>query len=133
MMSRDWSYYASQIASGLFHPLLMPWYGVFMLFCAIFDTGDAYRVLMAQYLRVTILETVVWTLVVPVVLLFVLLLIGRISSLQMPERKERALPYFVCSLCYVVWCGRLWVAQVPVEWLLTAMGGTIGSTAVFRL
>ncbi len=129
-MPRGVTYYISLILSGLFHPLLIPFYALFLLVFAVSESGDANRYLMSNALSITIRITWIWTLVVPVCILLGLRLMGRISSLRMEEQSDRTLPYFLCSVCYIVWCVLLWKGRVPIEWLLTTMGGTMALMTV---
>ncbi|MCR4663801.1 MAG: hypothetical protein K5660_00360 [Paludibacteraceae bacterium] len=126
MMSRGLSYYISMFLSGLFHPLLIPLYGLFLLVFSVSESGDAYRYLLSNALSVTCL----WTLVVPVCALLLMRFSRRIPSLRMTEQSDRSLPYFLCSVCYIVWCVLLWKRMIPIEWLLTAMGGTMALLTV---
>lgn len=129
-MPHGLAYHISLIVSGLFHPLLMPFYGLFLLVFSVSESGDTYRYLMVNALSVTLRATCIWTLAVPVCMLLLLRLAGRISSLTMAEQEDRALPYFLCSVCYIVWCVQLGKGHVPTAWLLTAMGGTMALLTV---
>lgn len=124
-MPRDFFYYISRILSVMFHPLLMPLYGVTALTLSVYQSGDANRYLMAPILGTTIQNTCLWTFTVPVGALLIMRMTGYLSSLRMHIQGERTLPYFICSVCYIVWCVRLGMARVPLEWLLIAKGGTL--------
>lgn len=129
-MPHGFSYYISQIVSVVFHPLLMPFHGMIILIMSVYLSGEANRYLMAAVLGSTARVTLLWTFIIPLAFILVLLFLGRITSISMPEQSDRHLPYFACSVCYMVWCAKLWMAHVPVEWLLTAMGGTLALLVV---
>ena len=129
-MSRGLSYYLSLFVSVVFHPLLMPFDGIFTLILSIYLSEDTNRYLMASVLGAIIRVTMLWTFTIPMLFILFLLVIGRVTSLRMPEQSERSLPYLVSSICYIVWCAKLFAARVPLEWLLIAIGGTMALLTV---
>ena len=86
-MPRDFSYYISRILSVMFHPLLMPLYGVTALTLSVYQSGDANRYLMAPILGTTIQNTCLWTFTVPVGALLIMRMTGYLSSLRMRNTR----------------------------------------------
>lgn len=129
-MPRGLSFYMSRIVSVVFHPLLMPFTAVVTLILSVYLSEDANKYLMAAVLGGMVRVTMLWTFIVPLLFILLLLLTGRITSLYMPERDERTLPYTVCSVCYIIWCVKLFSARIPLDWLLIAIGGTMALLTV---
>lgn len=124
-MERRFQRHISQALSGLFHPLLMPMYGISALSLSIYESGYAERYLMSYALSPALKLTRLWGFAIPVGIILLLRIFRQFSSLEMEDRGERNGPYLACSLCYIVWNVQLYKAQVPIEWLLIAMGGTL--------
>ncbi len=112
----------SRVVSILFHPVFMSLYGLFILFHSEsflnYNTpGEAKRFL---YLFMGML-----TVVMPVVSMLILLRNKMISSLSMPERRERNLPYIVTTFYYLLLYYLLYKIQDMPPALLSVLTGSI--------
>ncbi len=85
----------AHIISTIFQPLLMPTYGVFLLFIYTYF-GTMYR--MQFWYIVT--PVIVFSFVVPAILIFALFQFGLISDLSLKIRKERIYPYIIALISY---------------------------------
>lgn len=89
----------AKLISYFFHPLLMPTFGLWLLF-----TTNQYVAFVVQPAIAKALYIVVFisTFVFPVLSSMLLLFTGKISSLEMQTPRERRLPYLLTALYYVM-------------------------------
>lgn len=87
----------AKIISYLFHPLLMPAVGIFLLFNA--GTYLSYTISGPGKLAIYSI-VIINTAVVPALLTWFQYRFGMIKSLKMAERKERSLPFFITAFFY---------------------------------
>ncbi|MEW6469200.1 MAG: hypothetical protein AB1458_09760 [Bacteroidota bacterium] len=85
------------IISYLFHPLLMPTYGLFLFFYL--DKHASYF-LPFEIKRTLVIMTLCFTFVLPVLNAFILLRLKIIRSLDMHTREERRLPLLITAIFY---------------------------------
>lgn len=88
----------SQVFSLFFHPLLMPTVGIVLLMYT--DSYVAY--IPDQAKKMLIIFTGIGTLLLPVVMLPLFFFRGRISDLQLEERKERFYPLIITAVFYLL-------------------------------
>ena len=88
----------NRIISILFHPFLMPLYGVITLFTC----GTWLSTINNQAKYYTILVTVTTTLVLPLACLYVLKLKKWISDYSLSDKKERRIPLMLQSFFAIV-------------------------------
>lgn len=106
----------AQYISIAFHPLLMPFYAIAILF----KVHSYLTYSLAPEVKKIILFIVFITcFVLPVLLTLYLLQKGFIRSLEMNERKERRVPFLVSMLMYV--CCYLLIRQLPAPDLIPAI------------
>ncbi|KAB1063181.1 hypothetical protein [Salibacter halophilus] len=89
----------AKFISVLFHPLIMPTYGVLLLF----NFVDAYFVYTINETARTFILSIVFlnTFLLPVGLILYLLRTKRITDIQVTNREERWLPIILTTLFYV--------------------------------
>jgi hypothetical protein len=89
----------AKFISVLFHPLIMPTYGVLLLF----NFVDAYFVYTINETARTFILSIVFlnTFLLPVGLILYLLRTKRITDIQVSNREERWLPIILTTLFYV--------------------------------
>lgn len=88
----------AQSFSLTFHPLLMPTIGIVLLLYT-----DSYLVYIpAQAKNTIIILIAIGTLILPLVMLPVFLIQGKINSLQLNEQKERIYPLILTSVFYLL-------------------------------
>lgn len=87
----------AHLISSVFQPLLMPIYGVMLLFVyTYFGTVYPHR------FGVILLPVTLFSFVVPALIIFVLYRLNVISDISLKVRKERFLPYLFTLLSYAV-------------------------------
>ena len=109
----------SHVISTVFQPLLMPTYGVMLLFMYTYF-GVAYS---NRFWHV-VTPIMLFSFVIPGILIYLLLRIGLISYLSLKVRKERFYPYFITLLSYSAMVVFYYRAQMP-TWFITMMAGSI--------
>jgi membrane-associated phospholipid phosphatase len=109
----------SHVISTVFQPLLMPTYGVMLLFMYTYF-GVAYS---NRFWHI-VTPVMLFSFVIPGLLIYMLLRIGLISDLSLKVRKERFYPYFITLLSYSAMVVFYYKTQMPV-WFLMMMAGSI--------
>lgn len=84
------------------HPMFMPTYGMLLVFQTNFIRG--FNQFSTQQ-DLSDAKTIIWTVfvgtaILPVLIAIVLRKLGVISSIQMPKREERLLPFILTAFCY---------------------------------
>jgi len=118
----------SKFFSAVFHPLMMPTFVVIILlnstsFLA-YTTGETLKNFLYGIVFIT-------TYVIPVVGVLLLWKNGFISSLEIPERKERYLPFILTTLCYFGTIYLLLKLPVPKIFALMIVGGLVATITAF--
>ncbi len=85
----------SHVISTVFQPLLMPTYGVMLLFVYTYF-GVIYR---HQFWPI-VTPVILFSFVIPAILIYMLLRMGMISDLSLKVRRERFYPYMITLLSY---------------------------------
>jgi hypothetical protein len=88
----------SKAISYLFHPVLMPLIGLFIIL-----NSEAYIAVMdIRVARMLYMIVGLFTLLLPLALFFLFLYIGYIHSVHMNDRKQRIIPYFISFIMYYI-------------------------------
>lgn len=87
----------AHLISTIFQPLLMPTYGVMLLFVYTY-----FGVIYQQQFWIIIAPVVLFSFVIPAILIFMLYRLGIISDLSLKVRSERIYPYIITLLSYTV-------------------------------
>ena len=123
----SFSTYFAKIISYLFHPLLLPTIGLFLIF-SLDKTGLwSPSADMQLYLYALIFLS---TFFLPLLSALVLLRINYISSLEMKTREERKLPYLITAVSYFSAYYFLMDAPVPILIKALMLGATLVVTSV---
>ena len=109
----------SHVISTVFQPLLMPTYGVMLLFMYTY-----FGVAFSNRFWHIVTPVMLFSFIIPGILIYLLLKIGLISDLSLKVRKERFYPYFITLLSYSAMVVFYYKAQMPV-WFLMMMAGSI--------
>ncbi len=112
------------ILSALFHPLLMPTYGI-----AIALYTSYMRIFGATLLGSTLAGVVLSTCILPTLGILVLYKTGFVSNFRLHNRTERTLPYLFCFICYIVGYLFLYRLGLP-HWVLSFMACAIISLII---
>lgn len=111
--------YIAHLISTIFQPLLMPTYGVLLLF--------VYTYFGIYYLNqfwVIITPVVLFSFVIPSILIFMLYRLGIISDLSLKVRRERIYPYMITLLSYSVMIWFYYRMNMPV-WFFMIMVSSV--------
>ncbi len=87
----------SHVISTVFQPLLMPTYGIMLLFVYTYF-GVIYRHQFWQIVSPVIL----FSFAIPAILIYILFRIGIVSDLSLKIRRQRIYPYLITFLSYTV-------------------------------
>ncbi len=90
----------SQILSTLFHPLFVPIIGFYLMHML----GGYATYLPTVLFGFTVFSITLFTIIFPLISVIVLKQFGKITSIQLDERKERPLPLFISliSICVLL-------------------------------
>ncbi len=112
----------STIISILLHPLLMPMYGVWLLFY--FNPHDSFALYVGQQIMLFsfdewgfrfffTLATFTFTFGLPVLFSWLMVRAGKIQSLYMETKEERRIPFLFTVLIYLIFYQLLLVFHFP--------------------
>ena len=114
--------YFPKIISYLFHPLLLPLFGLFIIFNI--DEMNLWIPSMEQKLFLYTV-TFIATFLMPVMNALLLLRLKIISSLEMQTRQERKIPYLITAIFYFAEAWFLMRTDVPVLIKALMFGATL--------
>lgn len=109
----------AHLISTIFQPLLMPTYGVMLLF--------VYTYFGVTYLHqfwLIITPVVLFSFVIPAILIFMLYKMGIISDLSLKVRRERIYPYMITLLSYSVMIWFYYRMRMP-TWFFMIMVSSV--------
>ena len=86
----------SKLISYLLHPVLIPLIGVFL----ILNSGAYISVIDIRIARILYLIVATFTLLLPLALISLFLFSGFIHSVNMDDRKQRIIPYFITFILF---------------------------------
>lgn len=95
----------AQVISVLFHPILIPLYG---MICFFFYSPFAWVPVPLAYKWMVIIFTAVYTIVFPVLILWWMKKNNMVSDIRVCNRTERTKPYIATFILYLVWFWFLW-------------------------
>ncbi|SFK48340.1 hypothetical protein [Proteiniphilum acetatigenes] len=109
----------AHLISTIFQPLLMPTYGVMLLFVYTY-----FGVTYLQQFWLIITPVILFSFVIPAILIFMLYKIGVISDLSLKVRRERIYPYMITLLSYSVMIFFYYRMRMPL-WFLMIMVSSV--------
>lgn len=109
----------AHLISTIFQPLLMPTYGVMLLFVYTY-----FGVTYINQFWLIITPVVLLSFAIPAVLIFMLYKIGVISDLSLKVRSERIYPYMITLLSYSVMIWFYYRMQMP-TWFFMIMASSV--------
>lgn len=98
----------SRFFSTVFHPMLIPTLGLFL----VFNIGGHFSYLPADLKRIVYLIVFLSTCVLPLSLIPLYMLLGIIKSVYMEERKERIIPTIATCAFYIL--GYVILSRIPI-------------------
>lgn len=107
------------LLSTVFHPLLMPTYGI-----AIALYTSYMRIFGNRLLGIVIVGVLLTTCILPSLGIYILYKLGHISDFRLHERTERTIPYLINFACYVACYLYLYRFGVP-SWIIAFIAGAI--------
>ena len=107
------------LLSTLFHPLLMPTYGI-----AIALYTSYMRIFGDRLLGIVIVGVLLTTCILPSLGIYILYKLGHISDFRLHERTERTIPYLINFACYVACYLYLYRFGIP-SWIIAFIAGAI--------
>jgi hypothetical protein len=112
----------ARLISYILHPLLMPTYALLLLF----NQNTYYVLILPEKLKWALTGLILGnTFILPTVIIWLMLQKGLISSLQLPERKERTFPFVIAAISYFATYFMLGNMGLPSVFLLFLLGGAI--------
>lgn len=123
------------IVSVVFHPLFLLSYAVLLLAWAnpyLFGESSFARLIENKTYQVEFLQLTIYTVLFPLFGILLMLPLGLISSIRMPDKQERIGPYILTGLLYV------WIflsfkndSHLPLSAKVFALGTTIALFTAF--
>ena len=107
------------LLSTLFHPLLMPTYGI-----GIALYTSYMRVFGNHLLGIVVTGVLLTTCILPALGIYILYKAGAISDFRLHERTERTIPYLINFACYVACYLYLYRFGIP-GWIIAFIAGAI--------
>ena len=107
------------LLSTVFHPLLMPTYGI-----AIALYTSYMRIFGDRLLGIVIVGVLLTTCILPSLGIYILYKLGHISDFRLQERTERTIPYLINFACYVACYLYLYRFGIP-SWIIAFIAGAI--------
>lgn len=108
-ISEDFSHKLASTISVVFHPLLVPVYGLVIIFVA----PTLYNYLPFEVKKLIILIVIVNNILLPLSLLPIFIHRNLISSWYMNERKDRVIPLMLSTILYLVTAYIIFRFQIP--------------------
>ena len=109
----------AHVISTIFQPLLMPTYGVMLIFVYTYF-GVIY---MHQFWQI-IMPVVLFSFVIPAILIVMLFRIGVVTDLSLKIRRERFYPYIITLFSYSAMIIFYYRMQMP-KWFLMIMAASV--------
>lgn len=105
--------------STIFQPLLMPTYGVMLLFVYTY-----FGVMYLQQFWVVVTPVILFSFAIPAILIYMLYRMGIISDLSLKIRRERIYPYLITLLSYSVMIWFYYRMHMP-KWFFMIMVSSV--------
>jgi membrane-associated phospholipid phosphatase len=109
----------SLLISSIFQPLLMPIYSVALLF-----VYTHFKFVYANHFLSLLTPTILFTFLIPGVLIYLMMRVGIISDLSLPRRSDRFAPYAVTMLSFGFLIYYFFKLGLP-TWFLMMLGASI--------
>ncbi len=114
----------AHVISTIFQPLLMPTYGVMLLFVYTY-----FGVIYTRQFWLIISPIFLFSFVIPAILIFMLFRMGIISDLSLTKRRERFYPYLITLLSYTAMMIFYYRMNMP-KWFLLMIAASIAIMVV---
>lgn len=118
-------HYTARALSGLTFPLLMPTWGVLVAFMTTY-----LAFLPAAAMIGVLFVTFGLTVMLPVIVIFVMMRLGRITDPLLNNQQERTIPLLTAIPCYLAVAAYLFVARAPLWMTLFMVGGAVAIAVI---
>lgn len=108
--------------SALLFPLFIPTY-MMVAFCVCFSR--LMIPLTAGFLRAAIGSTLMYTCLLPMGILLILMALGRVSDLDVTNRKERTMPFLLSMGSLIAWVIAMIRIQMPAFMIASSISTTV--------
>lgn len=115
---------AASIISSLFQPLLMPVYGIMLLFVYTY-----FRLIFMRQFWIITTPAILFAFAVPSILIFVVYKLKLISDLSLKIRSERFIPYTIVIVSYSAMLLYYYRLGMPM-WFLMLIGSSVAVTVI---
>lgn len=120
----------SRAISIVLYPMFMPLYGM-IWFCVGVHQTIAHTPFAIVYWVLALGGTILFTLLVPILMLWLLIRSGRADDFDLYRSEQRTIPYIYTAICYGFWCYFLrHILHMPTPMLLVAVGATVAILVV---
>ena len=109
----------SHVISTVFQPLLMPTYGIMLLFVYTY-----FGVIYSHQFWQIVSPVILFSFAVPAILIFMLFRMGIISDLSLKVRRERFYPYLITLLSYSAMIIFYYRMHMP-RWFMMIMAASV--------
>ena len=123
----------SQACSIVLHPLLMPSYGIMLLFAYIYlsQQNEPTQFVLMVYSGIALAGTILLTLLIPSGVILLMWKLKHIDSMHIENSKQRTAPYIYTIMAYAVWIYFLHsIVHLPKIVVLIAMGSCLAIVVV---
>ncbi len=123
----------SQACSIVLHPLLMPSYGIMLLFAYIYlsQQNEPTQFVLMVYSGIALAGTTLLTLLIPSGVIILMWKLKHIDSMHIENSKQRTAPYIYTIMAYAVWIYFLHsIVHLPKIVVLIAMGSCLAIVVV---
>jgi membrane-associated phospholipid phosphatase len=107
----------AKIISILFHPLFIPTYGILLLYTTT-------RFHLVPILPKFVVATTIFccTAIIPALIIFLFMKLGKVTSLNMDKRQERTRPYIYSIASYLICAYYVWRVNMPFWFVMMILG-----------
>lgn len=128
----------ARIISSVLHPIFMPLLGMIVLYYSGLVVGFNPYVLGDQksFIPFLFLMQATFTFIIPCLAIYILLKMGKVSSLHLPNREERYLPFLITLTSYTVYsiiCIQLFQDRIPPILIFFILGASLGVFLAFMI
>lgn len=109
----------SHVISTVFQPLLMPTYGIMLLFVYTY-----FGVIYSHQFWQIVSPVILFSFAIPAILIFLLFRMGIISDLSLKVRRERFYPYLITLLSYSAMIIFYYRMHMP-RWFMMIMAASV--------
>jgi membrane-associated phospholipid phosphatase len=108
----------AKIISVIFHPLFIPTYGILLLF-------STARFQAVPWLPKLIVGITIFccTAIIPALIIFLFMKLGKVTSLNVDKRQERTRPYIYSMIAYLFCAYYVWQVNMPFWFVMMIVGG----------